>query len=150
MKILSPLIIILMLIPVLGININTHICGETEDAVNSIVIPGLVDAEECSKCHEVVVVKSCCSNGQENAADKIKIEETEKGCCIDFLNYSALEYISPSKTLVNHNISLLPYIIGLYQSYVFINKEHVETTENRTRLRPYSPTILPLICSFLI
>jgi len=139
-----------MLIPVLGININTHICGETEDAVNSIVIPGLIEAEECSKCHEIVVVKSCCSNRHESEANKIKIEESEKGCCKDFLNYSALEYISPNKTLVNHNISLLPYIIGHYQTYVSIDKEHIKTIENRTRLRPYSPTILPFICSFLI
>jgi hypothetical protein len=150
MKILSPLIIILMLFPALGININTHICGETEDAVNSLVIPGLIEAEECDKCHEVVIVKSCCSSEKESAVKKIEIENKEKGCCKDFLSYSTFKYISSNKTLIKHNLSLTINLIKLYQSFFLIDKEKIKISENRTRLRPYSPTILPFICTFLI
>ncbi|MFN3196783.1 MAG: hypothetical protein ACE364_12595, partial [Chlorobiota bacterium] len=74
-KILSSFLIILMLIPILGVNINTHICGETQNTLNSIVIPGLLEADECDKCHKVVVVKSCCNKDKPNKAPKINYKK---------------------------------------------------------------------------
>ncbi|MER3329483.1 MAG: hypothetical protein RIF34_07905, partial [Candidatus Kapaibacterium sp.] len=68
----------MLLIPVLGININTHICGQTEEVSKSLVIPGLLNANECDKCHiEVVVVKSCCSE-KENELNNETEEKSKK------------------------------------------------------------------------
>ena len=73
-NILSILISILILLPTLGININTHICGQTEDVSKSLIIPGVLSPMECDKCHKVVIVKSCCSNKE------VEVEETTGGC----------------------------------------------------------------------
>jgi hypothetical protein len=150
MKILSPIIIILMLIPVLGININTHICGKSQNTLNSIVIPGLLEADECNKCHKVVVVKSCCSNEGPDNTTQIQYKENKKGCCKDFLTYKSYDYFVNNKLLAHNSISLTLSLVKTYQILNLDSWPKTLLNYKRVRLRPYQIDIIPLTCSYLI
>lgn len=149
-KILSPIIVLLMLIPILGVNINTHICGETQNTLNSIVIPGILEAEECNKCHKVVVVKSCCNKDKPNKAPRINYKKNKTGCCKDFLTYNSYDYLIPHKTIADNSIT--PILNQLITFQILSLNNWLDSTVNykRVRLRPYQPNILSLFCSLLI
>ena len=139
-----------MLIPILGVNINTHICGETQNTLNSIVIPGILEADECNKCHKVVVVKSCCNKDKANDTPKIKYKKNEKGCCKDFLTYNSYDYLIPGKTIADKSITPILNQLISFQILELSNWLDSKVSYKRVRLRPYQPNILTLICSFLI
>lgn len=151
-KILSSIIAILILIPALGININTHLCGQSEDVSKSLVIPGLLGPQECDKCHEevVVIVKSCCSNDENRIVEKAKDKAEDKGCCKDILEYTSFNYLANSPYVLHNDFSTLAFIVNEDNSLFDIESNLHRSLDFKTRLRPYVVDIIPLLCSYLI
>jgi len=150
-NILSHILIVLILIPALGININTHICGQTNDVSKSLVIPGLLNPKECDKCHkEVVVVKSCCSNEENEQQANTEENNKEKNCCEDISEYNSYEYISIRATNITIDYSevFLPFVSSnlLYEIQEPTNYQLYD----ELRRRPYDVDILTFNCSYLI
>lgn len=145
-KIFLPILAVLILVPTLGININTHLCGQSEDVSKSLVIPGILSAEECDKCHEVVVVKSCCSAPKAIVADDSK----EDNCCEDILEYNSFDYLTIAPYVQTVDFSTLSFIAFENHSLFSNETNEFKATDIRTRLRPYVADIVPLHCSYLI
>lgn len=145
-KIFLPILAVLILVPTLGININTHFCGQSEDVSKSLVIPGILTAEECDKCHEVVVVKSCCTAPEVIVDD----ESQEEDCCKDILEYSSFDYLTIAPYVPNIDFSTLSFIAFENHSVFSIESYEFKPTDIKTRLRPYVADIVPLFCSYLI
>lgn len=150
-KILSSIIAVLILIPVLGINVNTHICGQTDEVSKSLVFPGLLNPKECDKCHiEVVIVKSCCSNDGNEQEANTEEKNKEKNCCEDISEYNSYEYISVRATnvTIDYSDSFLAFTSSLLL-FEIQDSLNYQLFDN-TRRRPYVVDILSLFCSYLI
>lgn len=145
-KIFLPILAVLILVPTLGININTHFCGQSEDVSKSLVIPGILFADECDKCHEVVVMKSCCSAPEAVVAD----DAQEEDCCQDILEYSSFDYLKIVPYVQNIDFSTLSFIAFENISLFRFETNEFKPSNIRTRLRPYVTDIVPLLCSYLI
>ena len=151
-KILSIIITILVLVPALGININTHICGQTEDVSKSLIIPGVLGPKECDKCHNVIVViKSCCSN-KEAVDEKTNVDNnnSEKGCCQDILEYNEFNYLTITTYVQNIDLSIVSFIVSEAYSTLRIETPIYKTMNLDTRRRPYVIDIHSFNCSYLI
>ncbi len=150
-KILSLIIVVMIMVPVLGININTHICGQTEDVSKSLVIPGILNPKECNNCHkEVVVVKSCCSDKKIEVETNQDNKAKEKNCCKDIKEYNGYEYI---------NVRATNIIIDYSDSFLVVNRHVVQIITHESinyqifdnsKRRPYLVDILSFICLYLI
>ena len=150
-NILSLILIVLILIPVIGININTHICGQTNDVSKSIVIPGLISSIDCEKCHKAIVVKSCCSN-KEAVDEKTNVDNnnSEKGCCQDILEYNEFNYLTITTYVQNIDLSIVSFIVSEAYSTLRIETPIYKTMNLDTRRRPYVIDIHSFNCSYLI
>lgn len=149
-KILSICLILLVTIPTVGINVNTHICGQTEDVTKSLVIPGILTPSECDKCHEIVVVKSCCSN-KEAVVEKANSEdENEKGCCQDILEYNDYDYLTITPYVLSIDFSSVSFIVSETYSAFKSEAPNNKTINLQTRRRPYVVDIHSFNCSYLI
>lgn len=150
-KILTLIILVMMMVPVLGININTHICGQTEDVSKSLVIPGILNPKECNNCHkEVVVVKSCCSNKKKEVETTHENKSKKKNCCKDLKEYNGYEYINVRAYCITLDYS--DSFITIKRSIVqFVTQEsfNYQFFDN-SRRRPYVVDILSFLCSYLI
>ena len=111
-NIISILISILILLPTIGININTHICGQTEDVSKSLIIPGVLSPKECDKCHKAVVVKSCCSDKKDKLEPESTSNEDKKNCCQDILEYTNFEYLLIAPYVQNIDFSSVSFIVS--------------------------------------
>ena len=145
--ILSSIIAALILVLALGININTYICGQTEDVSKSLVIPGILSPKECNKCHQIIVVKSCCSN----KVDELKVEDSDhdndKGCCEDILEYCSFDYLTNVPFV--QDLVFPPSVFAIEQNHTFYRASKRITHPNKTQ-DPYVVDIMSLKCSFLI
>ncbi len=143
-------LMLLIIVPTVGINFNTHICGQTEDVSKSLVIPGILSPDECDKCHKVVVVKSCCSSKEDGIKKEPNRHENEKGCCKDILEYSSYDYLTITPFIQN----LISISSTYNRSISNLDLEQTNTLLNahilKTRLRPYVVDIIPLKCAYLI
>jgi hypothetical protein len=150
-KILSLIIIVMMMVPLLGININTHICGQTKDVSKSIIIPGILNPKECKNCHyEVVIIKSCCSNKKKEAASIKDKNPKDNNCCKDLKEYNGYKYLNVriNKIILDYsdNILTLNSTVLLFITQESSNKKF---SDNYGR-RPYVVDILSFICAYLI
>jgi len=150
-EILSLIIVVMMMVPLLGININTHICGQTKDVSKSFVIPGILNPKECKNCHnEVVIIKSCCSDKKKEAASTKDKKPKDNNCCKDLKEYNGYKYLN-----VRINRIILDYsdnILALNSTVLlFITQESSNNkfSDNYGR-RPYVVDILSFICAYLI
>lgn len=141
---------LLIIIPTVGINFNTHICGQTKEVSKSLVIPGLLSPKECDKCHQVVVVKSCCSN----KGDEKKVEDNDhgndEGCCEDILEYSSFDYLTIAPFVQDLVSSSSTFAIAQSNFHLGVANTSHRIFNYKIRLRPYVVDILPLKCSYLI
>jgi hypothetical protein len=150
-KILTLIVIVMMIVLVLGININTHICGQTENVSKSLVIPGILSPKECNNCHkEVVVVKSCCSNKKNVVQSTQDNKAKKKNCCKDLKEYNDYEYLNirSSNIRIDYSDSFLSFKRSILQ---FVTQESANYQQfDNSRRRPYVVDILSFICSYLI
>jgi len=149
-KILSFLLTLLILIPATGINFNTHICGKTEDVSKSIIIPGIKSAKECDKCHEVIVVKFCCSNKNKEQAKKLPIKTKKKGCCKDILEFNSFDYLAINNYVLNPNEVVVDFLAVPSFELSNIELKQDKRLYINIRLRPFVDDIIALKCSYLI
>lgn len=149
-NILSILISILILLPTLGININTHICGQTAEVSKSLIIPGILSPEECDKCHKVVIVKSCCSNKEVKVEETTGEDKNEKGCCQDILEYNDFDYLTIAPYVQNIDFSSVSFIVSETYSTLKTEDPTFKTINLQTRRRPYIVDIHSFNCSYLL
>jgi hypothetical protein len=138
------------LLPTLGININTHICGQTAEVSKSLIIPGILSPEECDKCHKVVIVKSCCSNKEVKVEETTGEDKNEKGCCQDILEYNDYDYLTITPYVLSIDFSSVSFIVS--ETYSVLNTQDLtrKTIILDTRRRPYIVDIHTFICTYLI
>lgn len=150
-QIFSSILAILILIPALGISVNTHICGQTDEVSKSLVIPGLLNPKECDKCHiEVVVVKSCCSNDGNEQQAKTKEKSKDDVCCVDISEFNSYNYINIRATNVTIDYSDIFLPLNSLSLLFEIQDSLNFKLFDETRRRPYVVDILSLYCSYLI
>lgn len=150
LKIFSSILTVLILVPVLGINFNTHICGQTNDVSKSIVVPGIINSEECDKCHIVVVVKTCCNNKDTIPEEGSDNQSEDKECCQDILEYSSFDFLTVTP-YVQNLVSYTSAILSVNFQEVFNNtRTSDKILDFGKRLRPSQPDIISLKCSYLI
>ncbi|MCB0701539.1 MAG: hypothetical protein KDC55_02415 [Ignavibacteriae bacterium] len=149
-NILSLILIVLILIPVIGININTHICGQTNDVTKSIVIPGLISSIDCEKCHKAIVVKSCCS-GKDSVKPFIRNKkQAKRDCCKDLKEFNEYDYLLTRFSKIEFSTFSF-YLLNFIQVKPLTSDGYNSQRKlDKIRGRPYVADILTLNCSYLI